>query len=98
MIIDSQQLTNVFNKIRLNLYRCYLVHAIQSSKMDKIHEFFDRLSKVLQQSNEWTKEWFELPFIRNPEENSTFQLYFSKQWNDLFWISLQNFLSMAFYQ
>ncbi|CAF3892230.1 unnamed protein product [Rotaria sordida] len=97
LIIRSQQQTNVLTKIRTNLYRCYLIHAIQSSKMDKIHEFFDRLTKILQQSNEWTKDWFALPFIKNPEENPTFQLYFSKQWNDLFWISLQNFLSTAFY-
>jgi hypothetical protein len=96
--IHSQQLINVFTKIRINLYRCYLIHAVQSSKMDKINEFFERLTKVLQQSNEWTKEWFALPFIKNPEENITFQIYFSKQWNELFWISLQNFLSTAFYQ
>lgn len=98
LILRSQQQTNNLNKIRTNLYRCYLIHCIQSSKMDKIHEFFDRLAKNLQQSNDWTKDWFALPFIKNPEENSTFQLYFSKQWNDLFWISLQNFLSTAFYQ
>jgi hypothetical protein len=96
--IPSQRLVNVFTKIRINLYRCYLIHAVQSSKMEKINEFFDRLTKVLQQSNEWTKEWFALPFIKNPEENIIFQVYFSKQWNELFWISLQNFLSTAFYQ
>jgi hypothetical protein len=98
LTIDSQRLINIFTKIRNNLYRCYLIHAIQSSKTEKINEFFDRLLKTLQQSNEWTKEWFALPFIKNPEENLTFQIYFSKQWNELFWISLQNFLSMAFYQ
>ncbi|CAF4063238.1 unnamed protein product [Adineta steineri] len=97
LILRSQQQTNVLTKIRTNLYRCYLIHAIQSSKTEKVNEFFDRLAKILQQSNEWTKEWFALPFIKNPEENSIFQLYFSKQWNDLFWISLQNFLSTAFY-
>jgi hypothetical protein len=96
--ISCQRLNNVFSKIRLNLYRCYLIHAIQSSKMDKITEFYDRLNRVLQQSNEWTKEWFALPFMNNPEENIIFQVYFSKQWNELFWISLQNFLSKAFYQ
>jgi len=96
--ISSQQLLNVFTKIRMNLYRCYLIHAVQSSKMDKINEFFERLTKILQQSNEWTKDWFALPFIKNPEENLIFQIYFSKQWNELFWISLQNFLSKAFYQ
>ena len=97
-VVHSQQQNFFLMKIRTNLYRCYLVHAIQSSRTEKVFDFFERLSKVLQQSTEWTKEWFSLPFIKNPEENSTFQLYFSKQWNDLFWISLQNFLSTAFYQ
>ncbi|CAF1223468.1 unnamed protein product [Rotaria sordida] len=97
LTIDSQQLINIFTKIRINLYRCYLIHAIKSSKIDKINEFFERLTKFLQQTNEWTKEWFTLPFIKNPEENSIFQIYFSKQWNELFWISLQNFLSLALY-
>jgi WD repeat-containing protein 91 len=97
LIVHSQQQNYFLTKLRTNLYRCYLIHAIQSSKTDKIHEFFERLAKTLQQSNDWTKEWFALPFLRNPDENSTLQLYFSKQWNDLFWISLQNFLSTAFY-
>src|SRR5437868_6405726 len=97
--INNQQIINVLTKIRMNLYRCYLIHAVQSSKNDKINEFFERLTKILQQqSNEWSKEWFILPFIQNPEENIFFQIYFSKQWNELFWISLQNFLSTAFYQ
>ena len=96
--VSCLRLNSVFAKVRLNLYRCYLIHAIQSSRMDKINEFYERLNKVLQQSPEWTKDWYALPFIKNPEENVTFQVYFSKQWNELFWISLQNFLSKAFYQ
>ncbi|CAF4782907.1 unnamed protein product, partial [Rotaria socialis] len=50
LIIRSQHQTNVLTKTRTNLYRCYLIHAIQSSKTDKINEFFDRLAKTLQQS------------------------------------------------
>lgn len=96
--IQSLRVLSVFTKIRLNLYRSYLIHAVQSSRMDKITEFYERLGKILQQSTEWNKEWFALPFIPNPEENITFQIYFSKQWNELFWISLQNFLSTAFHR
>lgn len=96
--IEAQSLMNIFKKIRINLYRCYLIHAVQLSKLDKINEFYDRLTKTLQQTSEWTKEWFTLPFIKNPEEDSFFQTYFSQQWNDLFWVSLQNFLSVAFHR
>ncbi|CAF1103382.1 unnamed protein product [Rotaria sp. Silwood1] len=97
LTINIEQIMNIFIKIRINLYRCYLIHAIKLSKIDKINEFFERLIKFLQQTNEWTKEWFILPYINNPDNNSLFQIYFSKQWNELFWISLQNFLSLALY-
>ena len=90
--------TAIFMKTRLHLYRCYLIHAVQSSKADKIDEFFDRLTKILQQSNDWSKEWFALPFLSNPEESTVFRVYFSKQWNELFWRSLQNFLAISIYQ
>ena len=98
LLVDSQQLKNIFTKIRINLYRCYLIHAIQSSKIGKIKEFYDCLTKYFQQINQWTKEWFALPFLQNPEENLLFQVYFSKQWTNLFWTSLQNFLTLAFYR
>ncbi|UJR22257.1 hypothetical protein I4U23_025318 [Adineta vaga] len=97
LTINPSQLLNVSTKIRHYLYKCYLIQAVQSSRTDKINEFFEKLIKILQQSNEWPKEWFTLPFIPNPEENATFRVYFSKQWNELFWISLQNFLSTAFF-
>ena len=96
--INSKQLINIFGKIRLNLYRFYLINAVEKSKIDKINEFYERLNKTLQQSNEWTKDWYALPFIKNPQENFLFKIYFSKQWYELFWNSLQNFLSLAFYQ
>ena len=96
--LPSPSPLHVFTKIRLHLYRCYLMHAVQSSRMDKITEFFDRLTKVLQQSNDWSKDWFALPFIPNPEEHPVLKIYFSKQWNELFWTSLQNFLAMAIFQ
>ena len=85
-------------KIRLHLYRCYLIHAVQSSRMDKITEFYDRFSKILQSCSDWSKEWFALPFIPNPEEDQYFRIYFSKQWTELFWRSLENVLSVAIYQ
>ncbi|CAF0757025.1 unnamed protein product [Adineta ricciae] len=95
--INPSQLLSVSTKIRHYLYKCYLIHAVQSARTDKVNEFFEKLNKNLQQSNEWTKEWFALPFISNPEDNVTFRVYFSKQWNEVFWISVQNFLSMAFF-
>lgn len=88
----------IFSKTRFHLYRCYLMHAVQTSKQEKINEFFDRLGKVLLQKNDWPKEWFTLPFIENPEENPFFRVYFSKQWNEVFWRSVENFLGLSIFQ
>ena len=85
-------------KIRFHLYRCYLIHAVQSSRMEKITEFYDRFGKLLQTSSDWPKEWFALPFLPNPENDRDFQMYFSKQWSELFWKSLQNILAVAIFQ
>ena len=36
-----------------------------------------------------------LPFIKNAEENATFAVYFSRQWQDTMFLSLHNFLSIT---
>jgi hypothetical protein len=37
-----------------------------------------------------------LPFIKNPEENPTFMVYFTRQWQDTMLISLHNLLAVSF--
>jgi len=36
-----------------------------------------------------------LPFIKNAEENATFAMYFSRQWQDTVFLSLHNFLNVV---
>ncbi|XP_077195330.1 WD repeat-containing protein 91 isoform X1 [Paroedura picta] len=83
------------NKLKISLYRYYLVHTVQTSRNDKTQEFFLKQASELQNQAEW-KEWFVLPFILNPETNPTFGTYFSRQWADTFIVSLHNFLSVLF--
>ncbi|XP_072340317.1 WD repeat-containing protein 91-like [Scyliorhinus torazame] len=83
------------NKLKTSLYRYYLVHTIQSNKIDKAQEFFQKQALELQNQPEW-KEWFILPFIPNPDQNLVFATYFSKQWAETFLVSLHNFLSVLF--
>jgi hypothetical protein len=82
-------------KYELFLFRYYLVHSVQNSKSDKVNEFFEKLAPFLQTQPEW-KDWFCLPFIKNPEDNPTFAIYFNQKWIDTFAISLQNFISIVF--
>ncbi|XP_066489856.1 WD repeat-containing protein 91 [Tiliqua scincoides] len=83
------------NKLKISLYRYYLVHTVQTNKNDKTQEFFLKQASELQNQAEW-KEWFVLPFIPNPDSNPTFATYFSRQWADTFIVSLHNFLSVLF--
>ncbi|XP_071946900.1 WD repeat-containing protein 91-like [Antedon mediterranea] len=92
--LESTYSSNV-KRLQISVLRLYLVNAIQNSKQDKVLEFFDKLSNELQNAIEW-KEWFILPFLKNPEQQPSFELYFSKQWQETLTISLQNFLSVIF--
>ncbi|XP_070539797.1 WD repeat-containing protein 91-like [Ptychodera flava] len=82
-------------RLELSLLRLYVIHAVQNGRNDKVSEFFDKMAAELQMQPEW-KEWFVLPFIKNPEQNQTFELYFTKMWQETLTISLQNFFSIIF--
>lgn len=81
-------------KLWTSILRIYLVNAVQAGRTDKITEFFDKLASSLNTQAEW-KDWFALPFIKNAEENATFTMYFSRQWQDTVFLSLHNFLSVV---
>lgn len=80
-------------KLEVGLLKMYVVNASQSNRSDKVTDFFEKMTGDLQQQTEF-KEWFCFPFIKNPEENSHFSIYFTKTWQDMFYLSLFNFLSV----
>lgn len=82
-------------KLQYGVYKVYLVTAHNNNKPEKVTEFFTKLSSELQGISEW-KDWFVFPFVKNPEENTFFSLYFSKSWQDTLWLSLHNFLATIF--
>uniref|UniRef100_A0A3B5AKA9 WD repeat-containing protein 91 n=1 Tax=Stegastes partitus TaxID=144197 RepID=A0A3B5AKA9_9TELE len=83
------------NKLRTSLYRYYVINTIQKQNLEKTQEFFQKQALELQSQAEW-RDWFILPFIPAPEQNSAFSPYFSRQWADTFLVSLHNFLSVLF--
>ncbi|XP_064631219.1 WD repeat-containing protein 91-like [Lineus longissimus] len=91
----EQTYTSSIRKLEVSLYRWYLVNDVLTNRPDKVTEFFEKMAPEIQSQSEW-KEWFALPFVKNPEENSTFSTYFRKQWQDTFFLSLHNFLSVIF--
>lgn len=77
------------------LRRYYLITCVQNGRSDKVAEFFERHAAELQFQPEW-RDWFALPFTRNPEAHPTFEAYFSREWQDNFVLSLHNFLNTVF--
>jgi hypothetical protein len=82
-------------KYELFLLRYYLINAMQNSRPEKAVELFENYASKLQSQSEW-KEWYCLPFLKNPDENLIFSVYFNKNWKDAFIVSLQNFLNIVF--
>ncbi|KAK3094729.1 hypothetical protein FSP39_005505 [Pinctada imbricata] len=80
-------------KLEIGLLKYYVVNATQNNRQDRVLDFFDKMTPELQHQSEF-KDWFAYPFIRNPEENSNYMMYFSKGWQDTFFLSLFNFLSV----
>uniref|UniRef100_T1IIU8 WD repeat-containing protein 91 n=1 Tax=Strigamia maritima TaxID=126957 RepID=T1IIU8_STRMM len=88
----EQQFSGAVRKLENSLLKMYIVNTIQTSRHDKLIEFFDKMGQELQNQPEW-KDWFVLPFLKNPEENPSYAGYFTRQWQDTMLVSLHNFLS-----
>ncbi|XP_048584812.1 WD repeat-containing protein 91 isoform X2 [Nematostella vectensis] len=93
--VDFQHYANV-RKLETCLLRLYIVNALQNYKIEKVTEFFEKYAMELQQHNEW-REWFAIPFIKNPEQNATFEMFFQKSWQETFYLSLYNFIITLFH-
>eukprot|EP00667_Euglena_gracilis_P017405 EG_transcript_18329 len=79
-------------KLEQSLKRYYVVHCVQAANYGKCKEFFEQFADELVGDDEW-KGWFVLPFLRNGDVPPEFELYFSKQWQDLFLVSVHNFIA-----
>jgi hypothetical protein len=93
--VSASNTTALTRKYELFLFRFYLIHAFQTGKLDKVMDFFENYANKLQSQNEW-RDWYCLPFLKNPDENPVFAVYFNKSWTETFIVSLQNFLNIVF--
>ncbi|XP_018335657.1 WD repeat-containing protein 91 [Agrilus planipennis] len=87
--------TGAVKKLENAVLKLYLVNAAINNKPEKITEFFTKMTSELQSQTEW-KDWFMLPYIKNPEENPIFSVHFTRQWQDTLLVSLHNFLASIF--
>lgn len=78
-------------KLEISLKRYYLIYATNSGRLDKVREFFEMYATELAKDAEW-RGWFALPYLKNPQGDPSFELFFSKVWVETFSLSLHNFL------
>lgn len=86
---------NTAYRLETNILRLFLVHASKQGRQDEIKAFYEKMSDALHDRKEW-KDWFALPFTKNPDQHSTFKMYYSKEWMDAFIVTLHNFFSTLF--
>ncbi|XP_075532638.1 WD repeat-containing protein 91 isoform X5 [Dermacentor variabilis] len=91
----EQSFIPTVRKLEMALLRMYVVACVTNSRQDKLTEFFDKMAPELHFQAEW-KEWFALPFLKCVEDNPNFQVYFTRQWQEMMIISLRNFLSVVY--
>ncbi|RZF32900.1 hypothetical protein LSTR_LSTR004291 [Laodelphax striatellus] len=91
----EHEFSSAVRKLESALLKLYLINAVSNGKMDKVNEFFTKMTAELQGQPEW-KEWFMLPFFKNAEESPTFAVHFTRSWQDTLLVSLHNFLSIVF--
>jgi len=82
-------------KLENSLLKLYAVTCVSTKQAEKLKEFFERIATDVHGQQEW-KDWFALPWLKDPQDNPAFSLYFTRQWQDTLMLSLHNFLALVF--
>ncbi|TQD73535.1 hypothetical protein C1H46_040934 [Malus baccata] len=89
-------LLTTLSKLEVSILRYYVVNAIQSGRRDKVLEFFGMIGNdLLQRGQDWTA-WFAIPYVKKPNSDPEFRIYFSKEWYEALRLSVRNFFSEIF--
>ncbi|XP_076912726.1 uncharacterized protein LOC143571102 [Bidens hawaiensis] len=89
-------LISTLSKLEISILRYYIVNAVKSGRNDKVVEFFKAYGDDLMQKDQDWMSWFAIPYIKNPNLDPLFRVYFSKEWFDALNLSVRNFLSEVF--
>ncbi|XP_015061303.1 WD repeat-containing protein 91 homolog isoform X2 [Solanum pennellii] len=89
-------LISVISELDISIIQYYIIHAIQAGRKDKVIELFDiHGTELLQKDQHWAS-WFAIPYIKAPQSEPKFRVYFSKEWSNALHLSLRNFLTKMF--
>lgn len=88
-------MSTTVQKLDVSLKRYYVVYSVQSGHIERALEFFKVCAAELANDKHW-KSWFVLPYLKSPDSDPQFAIFFSKGWTETFTLSLHNFLSTIF--
>lgn len=91
----EEDLSLTVQKLDVSLKRYYVVYSVQSGHVERALDFFKVCAAELANDKHW-KAWFVLPYLKAPEADPNFAIFFSKGWTETFTLSLHNFLSTIF--
>lgn len=81
--------------LTLSLRRYFLVCAIQHGRVAVVSEFFAAMAGELRHEREWA-DWWQLPFVADPQSEPQFAVYFTRLWAENLVQSLHNLLCSVF--
>ncbi|CAN6705828.1 unnamed protein product [Malus baccata var. baccata] len=92
---SERVLLTTLSKLEVSILRYYVVNAIQSGRRDKVLEFFGMIGNdLLQRGQDWTA-WFAIPYVKKPNSDPEFRIYFSKEWYEALRLSSGLFVDLG---
>jgi len=90
---DEWQIAQTFKK---NLMKYFVTTCIKDGRKEIALTFLKNICSTSSSSSSSWREWFALPFMENPEKDSSLGIYFDAVWIKHFHDSLVNFLASLF--
>ncbi|MFS8008501.1 hypothetical protein Hanom_Chr14g01273511 [Helianthus anomalus] len=89
-------LISTLSKLEISILRYYIVNCVKLGRNDKIIEFFKVYGDDLMRKDQDWMIWSGIGYMKNPNLDPLFRVYFSKEWFDALNLSVRNFLSEIF--
>ncbi|KAM3174787.1 hypothetical protein ACTXT7_009808 [Hymenolepis weldensis] len=93
--ILDQQSSEKIESLKAYTYKTLLIEAMKTKQIGYVNNFFSTQTAFDLTSPTWTN-WTVLPFTKEPHKHKLFARYFVKNWTDVLFISLNNFLCVLF--
>ncbi|GMT07267.1 hypothetical protein PENTCL1PPCAC_29441, partial [Pristionchus entomophagus] len=81
------------SELEIDLQKLYLIRCISKGEKKRCLAFFTEMSAFIEDNKAWN-DWLCLPYVAEPRDLEPFKRYFSKQWREVFALSLHNFFNV----